>query len=219
MLLATKEPLFAEIFAEGVDKKSKEKEKEKEKERGVVFSSTKATLGSTFKASLASLMETLRSTAPNYIRCIKPNEQKAAFLFDPVHVLSQLRACGVLETIRISAAGYPSRTNFVQFADRYSLLAPKTAKLIEDERVYCKAILDEIIKDEDKYQVGKTKIFLRAGQLAFLERKRANKLNQAATMIQKHIRRLIAVKKYKKLKAGIAFAQKRKQTILIPGFS
>jgi len=86
-------------------------------------------------------METLRSTTPNFIRCIKPNEQKVfhlnyyliisfflkknffpikkePFVFEPVHVLAQLRACGVLETIRISAAGYPSRTNFYQFAER-----------------------------------------------------------------------------------------------------
>lgn len=29
--------------------------------------------------------------------------------FDPKRAVQQLRACGVLETIRISAAGYPSR--------------------------------------------------------------------------------------------------------------
>lgn len=29
--------------------------------------------------------------------------------FDPKRTVQQLRACGVLETIRISAAGYPSR--------------------------------------------------------------------------------------------------------------
>ena len=31
------------------------------------------------------------------------------FRFDPKRAVEQLRACGVLETIRISAAGYPSR--------------------------------------------------------------------------------------------------------------
>ena len=29
--------------------------------------------------------------------------------FEPKRVVEQLRACGVLETIRISAAGFPSR--------------------------------------------------------------------------------------------------------------
>ena len=31
------------------------------------------------------------------------------FRFEPKRVVEQLRACGVLETIRISAAGFPSR--------------------------------------------------------------------------------------------------------------
>ncbi len=54
-------------------------------------------------------MDTLDKTEPHYIRCIKPNDAKEAFVFDTQRVTQQLRACGVLETIRISAAGYPSR--------------------------------------------------------------------------------------------------------------
>ena len=44
-----------------------------------------------------------------FFRCIKPNDEKSAFVFDPKRAVQQLRACGVLETVRISAAGYPSR--------------------------------------------------------------------------------------------------------------
>lgn len=54
-------------------------------------------------------MGTLNATTPHYIRCIKPNDEKAAFKYNPGRVVQQLRACGVLETIRISAAGFPSR--------------------------------------------------------------------------------------------------------------
>ena len=62
-----------------------------------------------FRDSLNLLMDTLFSTTPHYIRCIKPNDEKMAFTFEPKRAIQQLRACGVLETIRISAAGYPSR--------------------------------------------------------------------------------------------------------------
>ena len=62
-----------------------------------------------FRESLKKLMETLNSTSPHYIRCIKPNDFKEAFEYDAQRIVQQLRACGVLETIRISAAGYPSR--------------------------------------------------------------------------------------------------------------
>jgi myosin-5 len=78
----------------------------------------KPTLGSIFKFSLISLMDTINHTNVHYIRCIKPNEAKKAWLFEPSQVLSQLRACGVLETIRISCAGYPSRWTFAEFAER-----------------------------------------------------------------------------------------------------
>jgi myosin-5 len=54
-------------------------------------------------------MSTLNSTTPHYVRCIKPNDDKAAFVFDNKRAVQQLRACGVLETVRISAAGFPSR--------------------------------------------------------------------------------------------------------------
>ncbi|MBN3323059.1 MYO5B protein, partial [Atractosteus spatula] len=69
----------------------------------------KQTVGFQFRQSLRLLMDTLNSTTPHYVRCIKPNDLKQPFLFDPKRAVQQLRACGVLETIRISAAGYPSR--------------------------------------------------------------------------------------------------------------
>lgn len=62
-----------------------------------------------FLSSLSNLMDTLDKTQPHYIRCIKPNDAKEEFQFNTARVVQQLRACGVLETIRISAAGYPSR--------------------------------------------------------------------------------------------------------------
>lgn len=82
----------------------------------------KPTLGSIFKSSLVELMTTIYSTNVHYIRCIKPNEAKKAWELDSIQVLAQLRACGVLETIRISCAGYPSRWEFNQFAQRYVAL-------------------------------------------------------------------------------------------------
>lgn len=82
----------------------------------------KPTLGSIFKSSLVELMTTIYSTNVHYIRCIKPNEAKKAWELDSIQVLAQLRACGVLETIRISCAGYPSRWEFSHFAQRYVAL-------------------------------------------------------------------------------------------------
>ena len=69
-------------------------------------------------------MDTINNTNVHYIRCIKPNEAKNAWEFDSEQVLSQLRACGVLETIKISCAGYPNRWTFEEFAERYERYLP-----------------------------------------------------------------------------------------------
>lgn len=52
------------------------------------------------------------------------------------------------------------------------------------------------LQDQDKYQFGKTKIFFRAGQVAYLEKLRADKLRAACIRIQKTIRCWLARKKY-----------------------
>ncbi|CAO3620043.1 unnamed protein product [Mucor hiemalis] len=155
----------------------------------------KPTLGSIFKLSLINLMDTIGETNVHYIRCIKPNETKVAWVFQPNIVLSQLRACGVLETIRISCAGYPTRWTFDEFADRYHALtnfAGREPSSKPEIKAICSEILNTHINDEDKYQVGLTKIFFRAGQLAYMEKLRTDRLNTCATMIQKNIRRFLA---------------------------
>ncbi|KAF8924169.1 Myosin type-2 heavy chain 1, partial [Dissophora ornata] len=155
----------------------------------------KPTLGSIFKGSLIQLMDTINSTNVHYIRCLKPNEAKQPWAFDAPMVLGQLRACGVLETIRISCAGYPSRWSFSEFVERYYMLV-NSEHWGSDIQKMCSAILEESIKEADKYQVGLTKIFFRAGLLAYMENMRTKKLNAYATLIQKNMRRFICQKKY-----------------------
>jgi myosin-5 len=152
----------------------------------------KPTLGGIFKSSLVELMSTINSTDVHYIRCIKPNEAKESWKFEGPMVLSQLRACGVLETVRISCAGYPTRWTYEEFALRYYMLVPSSGWTPEI-RDMAKAILNKALgagKNDgtDKYQMGLTKIFFRAGMLAFLENLRTARLNDAAIMIQKNLR-------------------------------
>lgn len=152
----------------------------------------KPTLGGIFKSSLIELMSTINSTDVHYIRCIKPNEAKAAWEFEGPMVLSQLRACGVLETVRISCAGYPTRWTYEEFAYRYYMLVP-SSQWTPEIRAMADAILRKALGEAkkdgtDKYQLGLTKIFFRAGMLAFLEGLRTNRLNDAAIMIQKNLR-------------------------------
>ncbi|CAO3694231.1 unnamed protein product [Umbelopsis ramanniana] len=163
----------------------------------------KPTLGSIFKQSLISLMDTIGQTNVHYIRCIKPNEAKVAWEFEPNMVLAQLRACGVLETIRISCAGYPSRWTFEEFAERYYALVNSKhwdPSVQPDVRRLTGVILDSWIHDQDKFQIGKTKIFFRAGQLAYLEKLRADRWNDCAILLQKNMRRFIIRIRYLRMR-------------------
>jgi myosin-5 len=182
--------------------------------RGGGATAKKPTLGAIFKASLVKLMATLRTTEVHYIRCIKPNQTKTPFGFEPQMVLSQLRACGVLETIRISCAGYPSRWTFQEFADRYYLLVPSKS-WVADAKALTRTVVKAAISNEDKYQMGLTKIFFRAGQLAYLEKLRSEKLRQCVVLIQKNIRRHIYGKKFRDMRKSAILIQKSKFSVTL----
>lgn len=95
----------------------------------------------------------------------QPNEEKIAFNWDAPKIVQQLRACGVLETVRISAAGFPSRWTYENFYNRYFLLC-NSSQCNDDERISCTHIVKNFISDEDKYRFGHTQIFFRAGQVS-----------------------------------------------------
>jgi myosin-5 len=167
----------------------------------------KPTLGGIFKSSLIELMQTINSTDAHYIRCIKPNEAKEAWKFEGPMVLSQLRACGVLETVRISTAGYPTRWTFEEFAMRYYMLC-HSSQWTSEIREMCQNILKKALGDiskskGDKYQLGLTKIFFRAGMLAFLENLRSARLRECAIMIQKNLRAKYYRHRYLDIRASI----------------
>lgn len=202
----------------------------------------KPTLGSIFKSSLSNLMSTINSTDVHYIRCIKPNETKTAWEFENLMVLSQLRACGVLETIKISMVGFQSKSTYNEFLKRFLILLPDTlkrlkiktnkAESIAEEKVFTKEILDLYINKSELYQMGKTKIFFKAGVLSELEILKTKKVRESTIILQKYLRGYHTRLQYTKLKiatlaiqtsirgllARMEFARKEKSILLIQSF-
>ncbi|KAL0015018.1 hypothetical protein SO802_002087 [Lithocarpus litseifolius] len=164
-------------------------------------SSKFSSIGSRFKLQLQSLMETLNTTEPYYIRCVKPNNVLKPAIFENVNVIQQLRCGGVLEAIRISCAGYPTRRTFYEFLHRFGVLAPEVLEGNYDEQVACQMILDK--KGLKGYQIGKTKVFLRAGQMAELDARRAEVLGNAARIIQRQSRTYLARKEFVALRKAV----------------
>ncbi|KAF7702988.1 unconventional myosin-Vb isoform X2 [Silurus meridionalis] len=166
----------------------------------------KLTVAYQFRQSLQLLMDTLGSTTPHYVYCIKPNDLKQPFMFDPNRAVQQLRACGVLETIRISAAGFPSRWTYEDFFSRYRVLLHRLS--VGDLRESCRKEIPALIPDPEQYCFGKTKIFFRAGQVALLEKLRAKRLRAAGVKIQSWVRRWIQRRRYLQLRRAALILQR-----------
>ncbi|CAM0956684.1 unnamed protein product [Alopecurus aequalis] len=161
--------------------------------------STKFTsIGSSFKQQLQGLLETLSATEPHYMRCIKPNNVLKPAIFENSNVLQQLRCGGVLEAIRISCLGYPTRRTFEEFVDRFGVLLPEVLGECYDEVNATNKLLEKV--NLTGYQIGKTKVFLRAGQMAELDARRTEILSCSASKIQRKVRSFLARRNFIQLR-------------------
>lgn len=130
--------------------------------------SQKLSVSTKFKGQLFQLMHRLENTTPHFIRCIKPNNFQSPGKYEQGLVLRQLRCCGVLEVVRISRSGFPTRMSHQKFARRYGfLLLDHVAS--QDPLSVSVAILHQFNILPDMYQVGFTKLFFRTGQIGVLE--------------------------------------------------
>lgn len=211
VIKTSKNPLVKRLFASETQKLAPPGTKVKitaAKPASVSQKTHKKSVGSQFIDSLNMLMATLNATTPHYVRCIKPNDSKSAFEYNPKRAVQQLRACGVLETIRISSAGFPSRWTYSDFFYRYRVLCKFKDINRNNMQKTCQNILVKYIKNSDMYQFGKTKIFFRAGQVAYLEKLRSDKLKQCCIMMQKTVRSFICRKKYLKMRKSALLIQR-----------
>lgn len=167
--------------------------------------SQKLSVATKFKGQLFLLMKRLESTTPHFIRCIKPNNLQSPGLYEQELVLQQLRCCGVLEVVRISRSGFPTRMSHQKFARRYGfLLLDNIAS--QDPLSVSVAILHQFNILPDMYQVGYTKLFFRTGQVGVLEDTR-NRTLHGILRVQNCFRGYQARSYLKKLRSGITTLQ------------
>ncbi|MED6136863.1 hypothetical protein PIB30_059778 [Stylosanthes scabra] len=167
--------------------------------------SKRQSVGTKFKGQLFRLMHQMESTTPHFIRCIKPNSKQVPSIYDEDLVLQQLKCCGVLEVVRISRAGYPTRMTHQEFAKRYGLLVSE-ANTSYDPLSICVAILQHSNIPPEMYQVGYTKLYLRSGQVGVLEDRRKHIL-QGILSVQRSFRRHQARSTFRELRNGATVLQ------------
>merc|ERR1712198_684129 len=194
-------PLVAHLFQDyDPDKAGKRK--------GAAFQ----TVSFRHKQSLQGLMDTLMATSPHFVRCIIPNENKAAGEIDGQLCLHQLRCNGVLEGIRICRKGFPSRMLFNDFKQRYQILAASAIPAgFIDGKVACEKLMEALQMDENEFRIGITKVFFRAGIIGELEEMRDERLSKIIAQFQAYCKAHLQRIEYKKMKdrvVGLAVLQR-----------
>jgi myosin-6 len=149
-----KQPFIRSLFVNS--------QKEGKVQRGKL---TFISVGNKFKTQLEQLMDKLRGTGTNFIRCIKPNVKMVAHQFEGGSILSQLQCAGMTSVLELMQQGYPSRTQFSELYNMYKkYLPPELAKL--DPRLFSKALFKALGLDDNDFKFGLTKVFFRPGKFA-----------------------------------------------------
>jgi len=179
------------------------------------------TVSSSFRSSLASLMRTLSEAEPHFIRCIKPNQLKAAGSFQAPMVMDQLKCSGVFEAVRIRQSGFSSRIAFRDFLLRYRIVVPRmTARQIRQDldggrcqidcvKDFCKALPDALSvvgKDYDPCDMalGRSKVFVRSKLVNLLDKACDLALSSYVLDVQRLWRGRCTRRRFHKIKAIFA---------------
>ncbi|XP_021942129.1 unconventional myosin-If-like, partial [Zootermopsis nevadensis] len=100
---------------------------------------------------------------PHYIRCIKPNETKRPRDWEELRVKHQVEYLGLKENIRVRRAGFAYRRPFNKFLHRYAILTKETWPCWKgDDRKGIEWIMRSVHMEKSQFQLGKTKVFVKA---------------------------------------------------------
>merc|ERR1719216_611422 len=158
------------------------------------------TVSSVYLVSLTELMSTLHNCEPHFVRCLVPNTHKKPGEVEPPLIMHQLTCNGVLEGIRICMRGFPNRMLYPDFKLRYACLGQDAIKSSEDNKTAVYALMDGIPFDRERYRLGHTLVFFRAGSLGGLEEERDKLVIKWVRFIQgevlKRVRGYVYQKKF-----------------------
>merc|ERR1711881_655260 len=157
------------------------------------------TVTSFYKAQLDDLMKVLYSTDPSFIRCVVPNTHKEPGGVEPGLVMHQYQCNGVLAGIAICRKGFPNKMLYPEFKSRYNIIAAKAVAKAKNDKAAAGAVMDVVKLDKEKFRLGHTKVFFRAGILGFMEEVREDKIGSVLSWLQAGARGKASRMQFKKL--------------------
>merc|ERR1719173_48797 len=157
------------------------------------------TVSSYFKGQLDDLMTTLYKTEPHFIRCVVPNTHKQPGGVEPALIMHQYQCNGVLAGIAICRAGFPNKLSYPEFKSRYNILGAQAVAKAKNDKAAGQAVMDIVKLDKEKFRLGHTKVFFRAGIGGWMEEQRENKIGTVLAWLQAGARGKAARMQFKKL--------------------
>merc|ERR1719330_1384004 len=157
------------------------------------------TVTSFYKAQLDDLMKVLYSTDPAFIRCVVPNTHKIPGGVEPGIVMHQYQCNGVLAGIAICRAGFPNKVLYPEFKSRYNILAAAAVAKAKKDKDAAGAVMQVIKLDPEKFHLGHTKVFFRAGILGYMEEVREDRIGSVLSWLQAQARGKASRLLFKKL--------------------
>lgn len=107
---------------------------------------------------------------PFYIRCLASNNHARARHYDRAAVAQQLRACGIVDSLRIYALGRPCHVSYATAQKRYGpLLTMQRHDEESSTREAVCAMLCRCLGSEADFLAGRTMAFLTDRQLQALD--------------------------------------------------
>ena len=164
------------------------------------------TAGSIFRTQLTDLMATLNSTNPHFLKCLKPNAEKVADMFDGVFVGRQLAYLGVREVVEVRKAGYPVRVKRDEWLRRYRLLregqvSGEAQKRGDDEeKAEVTKLMTAIEAPTGSWVNGTSKVLMKQQVQGLLEEKREKKVSRLIVGLQSRYRCRLLRRKYQLIK-------------------
>merc|ERR1711899_622515 len=157
------------------------------------------TVSSFYKSQLDDLMKTLYATDPAFIRCVVPNTHKTPGMVDSGLVMHQYQCNGVLAGIAICRAGFPNKVLYPEFKERYNILAAAAVAKAKKDKDAAGAVMKTIALDPEKFRLGHTKVFFRAGILGYMEEIREDRIGMVLSWLQAQARGKASRLLFKKL--------------------
>merc|ERR1712012_578665 len=157
------------------------------------------TVSSFYKSQLDDLMKTLYATDPAFIRCVVPNTHKIPGGVEPGLVMHQYQCNGVLAGIAICRAGFPNKMLYPEFKERYNILAAAAVAKAKKDKDAARAVMKAIKLEEEKFRLGHTKVFFRAGILGYMEEVREDRIGAVLSWLQAQARGKASRLVFKKL--------------------